>query len=49
MLVSGNPNNRKATLWRKPAIDDSIAEGGNSSLESVFTLEHEGIKKYNIC
>ncbi|GAN04269.1 protein TSSC1 [Mucor ambiguus] len=44
--VSGNPLNRKATLWRKPVIAKD--EGGRDQrheLTSIVTLEQEGIKK----
>lgn len=43
-VVSGNPLIKKATLWRKPAID---LEDGNQhhNLTRVVTLETEGIKK----
>ncbi|KAL7320827.1 hypothetical protein PS15m_000675 [Mucor circinelloides] len=44
--VSGNPLNRKATLWRKPAITKD--EGGRDQrheLTSLVTLEQEGIRK----
>ncbi|KAI9472387.1 MAG: WD40-repeat-containing domain protein [Benjaminiella poitrasii] len=47
--VSSNPMKRKATLWRKPVIDDSINEANRNdqryALDPIVTLDNEGIKK----
>lgn len=46
-VVSGNPLKKKATLWRKPAVDSEVKENSNQrhDLSHVVTLENEGIKK----
>lgn len=44
--VSGNPSNRKATLWRKPAITkEKLGSDQRYDLTPLVTLEQEGIRK----
>ncbi|GAA5810983.1 hypothetical protein MFLAVUS_004412 [Mucor flavus] len=43
--VSGNPLNKKATLWRKPAVEAREDPNQYLDLTRLVTLENEGIKK----
>ncbi|KAI8097915.1 WD40-repeat-containing domain protein [Gilbertella persicaria] len=43
--VSGNPSEKKATLWRKPTKESLTETNTLYDLEPVVTLEHSGIKK----
>lgn len=45
VIVSGNPLNKKATLWRKPAVEAREDNNQHHDLTRLVTLENEGIKK----
>jgi hypothetical protein len=44
-IVSGNPLNRKASLWRKPDLGLDGGDNDQHNLSHLVTLENEGIKK----